>query len=389
MRRLQHRRGCLPLTWRNPSFAWTNREQSERAGTMSTNFRESEMDRPLYQQDWSSSNDDGGQWTRRSSPVPQGNGHASMNRDMDRLARALGWFSLGLGFAQIAAPSKVAQLIGVENDDETITVMRVLGAREIASGLGILTQPKPAPWLWARVGGDAMDLALLRMALSSPRSDRNRVAAATAAVAGIAAVDALCSTRLTAEIDAGGQTEAMPQSGDVHAKAAITVNAPIAEVYAFWEDFRNLPRFMGNFASVEVSGDGTSRWTLNAPAGITLNLDVEIIGATANQRIAWQTVEGTTLNASGEVRFRSAPGGRGTEVVFDARFSPPGGELGKKIAGFFAEAMGTKIGSDLRRFKQLVELGEIVHSDDSVIPGPNPAQPPTTVPPGITQSAAA
>ena len=96
------------------------------------------------------------------------------------------------------------------------------------------------------------------------------------------------------------------------------------------------------------------------------------------QRIAWQTAEGTALNASGEVRFRTAPGDRGTEVVFDATFSPPGGELGKKIAGIFAEALGTKIGSDLRRFKQLVELGEIVHSDDSVIPGPNPAQPPAT-----------
>jgi uncharacterized membrane protein len=181
----------------------------------------------------------------------------------------------------------------------------------------------------------------------------------------------------------------MPQSGEVHAKAAITVNAPIAEVYAFWEDFRNLPRFMGDFASVEVSSDRNSCWTLTAPAGITLNWDVEIVEATENQRIIWQTAAGTTLKASGEVRFRSAPAGRGTEVVFDATFNPPGGELGKKIAGFFAEALGTKIGSDLRRFKQLVELGEIVHSDDSVIPGPNPAQPPTTVPSGITQSAAA
>jgi len=282
----------------------------------------------------------------------------------------------------------VAQLVGVDADDETIAVMRVLGVREIASGFGILTQPKPAPWLWARVGGDAMDLALLRRALSSPRADHNRVASASAAVAGIAAVDALCGTRLTAEADAPDQTEAMPQSGEVHAKAAITVNAPIAEVYAFWEGFRNLPRFMGDFAAVDVSSDRNSSWSLTAPAGITINWDVEIADATPNQRITWQTAAGTTLVASGEVRFRSAPGGRGTEVVFDARFNPPGGELGKKIAGFFAEALGTKIGSDLRRFKQLVELGEIVHSDDSVIPGPNPAQPPTTVPAGITQSAA-
>jgi uncharacterized membrane protein len=356
---------------------------------MSTQRIGSQMDGPAYQPVVINGNQDGTPRTQTSRPGSHDDGHVQMDGDMARLARALGWFSLGLGFAQVAAPGKVAQLVGVDDDDQAIAVMRVLGVREIASGLGILTQPQPAPWLWARVGGDAMDLALLRRALASPRADHNRVAAATAAVAGIAAVDALCSTRLTAETENGNQTQSMLQSGAVHAKAAITVNAPIAEVYAYWEDFRNLPRFMGDFASVEVSNDRTSGWSLTAPAGITLDWNVEITNATANQRIAWQTAEGTTLNASGEVRFRSAPGGRGTEVVFDATFNPPGGELGKTIAGFFAEALGTKIGSDLRRFKQLVELGEIVHSDDSVIPGPNPAQPPATVPPGITQSAAA
>ncbi|HEX2281788.1 MAG TPA: SRPBCC family protein, partial [Thermomicrobiales bacterium] len=223
-----------------------------------------------------------------SRPESDRNGHVQVEGEMERLARALGWFSLGLGFAQIAAPSKMARLVGVADDDETIALMRVLGVREIASGLGILTQQKPTPWMWTRVGGDAMDLALLRRALSSPRADHNRVAAATAAVAGIAAVDALCSTRLTAETNAPGQTEATSQSGEVHATAAITVNAPLAEVYAFWEDFRNLPRFMGDFASVEVSGDRTSRWSLTAPAGITFDWDVEIVDATPNQRIAWQ-----------------------------------------------------------------------------------------------------
>jgi uncharacterized membrane protein len=358
---------------------------------MSTSFRDSQLGRPNYHYVPTDAETDSSARMQASSRASRDNGHALVDGDMERLARALGWFSLGLGFAQIAAPAKVAQLIGVEDDDETITVMRVLGAREIASGLGILTQPKPTPWLWARVGGDAMDLALLRRALSSPRADRNRVAAATAAVAGIAAIDTLCSTRLTAEDSALDQNQASPlqESGEVHAKAAVTINAPLAEVYAFWEDFRNLPRFMGDFASVAVSGDRRSRWSLSAPAGITLDWDVAIIDATPYQRIAWQTAEGTTLNASGEVRFRPAPGGRGTEVVFDATFSPPGGELGKKIAGFFAEALGTKIGSDLRRCKQLVELGEIAHSDDSIIPGPNPAQPPATVPSGIAQSASA
>src|SRR5215211_7809037 len=271
---------------------------------MSTQPIGSEMDGASARKGLGGSNQDSASRMQASRPGSHGNGHAQISGEMEGLARALGWFSLGLGFAQIAAPGKVAELIGVDDDDETIAVMRVLGVREIASGLGILTQPKPAPWLWARVGGDAMDLALLRRALSSPRADRNRVTAATAAVAGIAAVDALCSTRLTAEADAADQEQAMPQGGDVHAKAAITVNAPIAEVYAFWDGFRNLPRFMGDFASVEVTGDHQSRWSLTAPAGITLAWDVEIADATPNQRISWQTAAGTTLKAAGEVRFR-------------------------------------------------------------------------------------
>jgi len=309
---------------------------------------------------------------------------ASGNSDIEPLARVLGWFSLGLGLAQIAAPGKIAQLIGVDDDDNTITMMRVVGAREIASGIGILTQPKPTPWLWARVGGDAMDLALLRSAMDSPRADRDRVATATAAVLGIAAVDALCSTRLATEAVASRQQ--LQHAGDVSVKSAITVNAPIDQVYGAWDGFQNLPRFMSDAASVQVTGDGQSRWTLTAPAGITLQWDVEITDSRPNEHIAWRTVSGAPVTAEGAVRFRAAPGDRGTEIVFAGRFSPPGGELGKKITQPFADALGTKLGNDLRHFKQLIELGEIVHSDDSLIPGPNPAQPPREVPSGLSQS---
>jgi hypothetical protein len=82
--------------------------------------------------------------------------------NVESLARALGWFSLGLGLAQLAAPARVAQLIGRPGDEDDQKVMRLVGAREIASGFGILAQTKPTPWLWSRVGGDAMDLALLK-----------------------------------------------------------------------------------------------------------------------------------------------------------------------------------------------------------------------------------
>jgi uncharacterized membrane protein len=162
---------------------------------------------------------------------------------------------------------------------------------------------------------------------------------------------------------------------DVHARAAITINAPVADVFRLWNGFDALPRFMRDVATVEIVDERHSRWNLAAPAGRTLTWDVEITDARPNERIAWQTAAGSRLTAQGEVRFRPAPGNRGTEVIFDAIFSPPGGEAGRRIASLVADVLGTKLGNDLRRSKQLVELGEIVQSDDSIIPGPNPAQP--------------
>src|SRR3954469_404860 len=79
----------------------------------------------------------------------------------ERLAQGLGWFSLGLGLAQIAAPGGMARLIGVPDDDENQQMMRAVGMREVASGLGILSNSRPEGWVWARIGGDVMDLSLL------------------------------------------------------------------------------------------------------------------------------------------------------------------------------------------------------------------------------------
>jgi uncharacterized membrane protein len=316
-----------------------------------------------------------GNWTSRQT-LPgvstNGNQRESAN-ESPGLQRALGWFSLGLGLAQIIAPEKVANLIGIERKNESLSMMRVVGAREIASGLGILTQSKSAPWLWARVGGDAMDIALLTSARSSPHADQNRVAAATAAVIGIAAIDALASTRQTTS--SGGSDQMSSDQSSVRVASAVTVQAPVEDVFSYWNDFQGLPRFMSDAASVEITGDRQSQWTVPAPVGTTVEWDVQITNSAPNDYIAWETAEGSRIAASGDIRFRTAAGNRGTQVIFTAQFNPPGGELGKKIAQPLAEVFGTKITNDLRRFKQLVEVGEIVHSDDSIVPGPNPAQP--------------
>ena len=112
----------------------------------------------------------------------------------DPLARFLGWFSIGLGTAEIAAPRALAKLTGVPHRP---FLLRLLGLREIMSGVGILRKDEPAPWLWSRVAGDAMDLALLGAALSSPQSSKPKVAAATVAVLGVTALDALSSRQHT------------------------------------------------------------------------------------------------------------------------------------------------------------------------------------------------
>ena len=106
----------------------------------------------------------------------------SKTRASTGFARGLGWFSVGLGLAQIVAPRGLARLIGVRTNPG---LMRFLGFRELASGIGILRQDRPSGWVKARVAGDAMDLALLGTAFKSEQSDVGRVALATATVAGV------------------------------------------------------------------------------------------------------------------------------------------------------------------------------------------------------------
>jgi hypothetical protein len=123
-----------------------------------------------------------------------GHRHALLasNVAQDRVSRGLGWFSIGLGLAEIAAPRQLASVAGLPDRP---LLLRMLGLREIGSGLGILSQRDRAPWLWSRVAGDAMDLALLGAALRSPKSSRARVGGATAAVIAVTAVDALSGWR--------------------------------------------------------------------------------------------------------------------------------------------------------------------------------------------------
>jgi hypothetical protein len=110
------------------------------------------------------------------------------------LARGLGWFSIGLGLAELLEPEAMADLTGVRSEG----LLRAYGVREIVTALGILGSSRPARWVWGRVAGDALDIATLLTPAASDDGDRGRALIATAAVAGVTLLDALCATQLTA-----------------------------------------------------------------------------------------------------------------------------------------------------------------------------------------------
>ena len=278
-------------------------------------------------------------------------------QDAEQLALGLGWFSIGLGLAELLAPRALAHAIGMPNASPS--VLRAFGAREIGAGLAILSEPDRATWLWSRVGGDAVDLSYLASGLND-ENDSTRVGIAMAAVMGVTALDVLCATRL--------QQSAATRSGPredraVRIERVTTINKPVHEVYQFWRQFENFPKFMRHLESVETLGERRSRWRAKAPAGMTVEWEAEMIEDREDEWIAWRSLPGSTIENSGSVRFSPAPGARGTEVRVQLQYSPPAGTLGRGIAWLFGEEPDQQIHDDLHRFKQLMETGEIPLSD--------------------------
>ena len=272
----------------------------------------------------------------------------------ERLARALGWFSIGLGIAQIAAPRAFARLIGLNNKR---TLMRMVGIREIASGVGILSRRKPTGWLWSRVGGDLMDLTILGTALVSPSTNRRRIAAATAAVTGVTVLDIRASQELS--------SSPTPEDNriSIRVRKSVTINRPAEELYGFWHDFQNLARFMKHVESVQITGDNRSHWVAKGPTGKSVEWDAETIEDRPNELIAWRSVEGSTVENSGSVRFEPASGGRGTVVRVELDYYPPAGMLGVAVAKLLGEEPEGQLEEDLRGLKQIMEAGEIITTE--------------------------
>ena len=267
-----------------------------------------------------------------------------------RLAKGLGWFSVGLGLAELLAPRTIANITGVSK--ERTGLIRLYGLREIASGVTIFAQEKPAEGVWSRVAGDALDLASLGMAFTAPNAKKGRLAFATANVLAVTALDVICARQLSANGSHG-----------IHASGTCIVNRSPEEVYKFWRNFENLPRFMRHLESVEDIGNGRSRWKARGPAGMEVQWEATIVADDAGRLITWRSLEGSDVDNAGAVRFERAAGGRGTIIKVNIEYVPMGGALGAAVAKLFGEEPEQQMDDDLRRFKQVMEVGEVVVSD--------------------------
>ena len=139
---------------------------------------------------------------------------------------------------------------------------------------------------------------------------------------------------------------------------AVTINRPASELFAYFRDFANLPSFMENVERIDVLDARRSHWVVKAPGGRTVEWDATVTDEQQDRFIAWTSEPGADVANSGRVEFRDA-GARGTVVTATILYDPPGGVIGKIIAKMFQREPAIQARRDLRRFKQLMETGEI------------------------------
>lgn len=230
--------------------------------------------------------------------------HELRTQDRDGLARFLGWFSIALGTAQLAAPRALCRLVGASDDGIAPRVMRLMGAREVTQGAGILMRPRPTGWLWSRVAGDVLDMGAVAYVA---RNGRRRTLGVLANLLPIGVADVQEARFLS-------RKNGPPQSGK-RIRKTVTIAKTRDEVEEAWANAADLRR--------KVDGRGA------------------------------------------QVSFERAPGDRGTELAVEFTFDPPAGEFGVVAQKLTGTDLATELADDLRRFKQLVETAQIVRSDST------------------------
>lgn len=332
---------------------------------------------------------DNGGTASSALPAPPGAAQRAMREQ--RLGIALGWFSIGLGVASLVAPRFMARAAGMP---PWPNVLRAVGMRELVCGAGLIKRPGNQLWRWSRVAGDAMDLAIVGLAAAHPYADRRRLASTALVLGTVGALDLRAgnpprwSPSRTAPGDARAGQGAWPGSRDDawqggrqgwregwpeawpdgrkegrqqgwQIRHSISINRPPDACYRFWRDLARLPTFMRHLEAVDVIDERRSHWRAHGPAGSRVEWDAEITEEQPGQLLAWRSVPGADVENAGSVRFIPARGGRATVLQVHMRCQPPAGRAGAIVARLFGEEPASQMRDDLRRFKQLIETGEI------------------------------
>jgi uncharacterized membrane protein len=199
------------------------------------------------------------------------------------------------------------------------------------------------------------------LAFAATRRPAAAFAAATAGAGLIArGVSGRCPVYHAAHIDTReyDTRRVLGGRGGIHVAQSVLINRPVNEVYAFWRDLRNLPRFMSHLQEVTPLNGNASHWVAKGPAGTKVEWDAEIINEVENKVIGWRSLEGSDVVSAGSVNFRELPG-RGTELIVKLQYEPPAGRAGSWIASLFGEEPSQTIREDLRRLKAYLEAGEV------------------------------
>lgn len=266
-----------------------------------------------------------------------------------RLGVALGWLGVGIGIAELLMPRRVAQTTGLPARPR---VMQAMGVREIVTSAGILLQPHQSGWRWSRVAGDMLDLSLL--AWISRDHQNRRLTSMAALVAGLTALDALAAYDSQRQ---GAMRKETP--GVVRIHKSLHIQRPVETCYRFWRNFENFPQFMQHVEAVQAVDATRTHWRVKAPLGQHVDWTAELFSDIPSQQLAWRTLEGSAVEHTGVVRFLPSPNDKSTRLDIEMSYHTPFGKAGVMLAKLLGEDPAQQMDDDLRRFKQLLETGEI------------------------------
>jgi len=154
-----------------------------------------------------------------------------------------------------------------------------------------------------------------------------------------------------------GRNVSVPYELGIRIDETLRIGRPPAQVYRYWRELSNLPRFMDHLKSVTVLDDRRSRWVAVGPAGMSIEWNAEIINDVENELIGWRSLEGSEVDNAGSVSFRATPDGQGTDIKVSLQYNPPAGELGAAVAKLFGQDPRKQVRNDLRCFREIMEKG--------------------------------